>query len=744
MIVRFGIPVRVIAGFALTVAAACAQNSILTCQSTLNPILVRGEGLAERMGDILFQCSGGAPNQSIVGNLSVFLSVPMTNRVDGTGYTDLSLTIDNGSGPMPSNARAIYLNSSSQSFSGVAFNLSSTGGVAIRLSNLRGDANQAGVNTARQITASLSFNAGALISFSNNVFPVATVVRSLYSSYTSRLICSVYGTPAIENSSFNSAIANHATYSTVRVTEGFGSAFGPKSDFNFQTGDFGTRIIVRYSNVPQGVHLFVPDAVVGYDGLQATSAGDYGLPAAAGTYAPGSGSLLLIRIANADSSGGGLSSGPVIRPPTATTTFDSMSEVVIGADGVGQAVYEVFDANMFAVQSATIPSFIFVPPGIVQTLTQISQDAILAPSSNSLSTASNAVIPRFVPGPAPNDCSVFGDCGAPYFPKLGVNASAWTISMTTLDAPKTQYFVISNDGAGNFLWNASVQYLSGVTGGYQWLRVWPTNGINRETPRVDIVPGPLAPGVYDAVIVVDGGPIAGTKQIKVTLNYAYQAPLPVVINAVNSANLKPGTLVPGSRAAIIGDRLSGSKITVMFDGSPARVLGSVSANRLDVQVPYDIADRQTSLIHVTIDGATSTPGLLIPIGVSAPAIFQGSILNADNTSNNSANGAAAGSVVQIYATGLPMSGVYTAHIHDRTIDFDSLVYAGPAPNLIGMQLIQMIVPADLPSMTTGTSVCGGPTVDTQTCSDDVDITIVAAPDPLPADAVVAGRARPVR
>jgi len=727
MLVRFGSPLKVFAGLVLAVATASAQNSILTCQTTVNPLLVRGEGLTERMGDIVLQCTGGPPGLGAGGNLSIFLSVPMTNRVDSNGYTDLSLTVDTGSGPLASNAQAIYLNPSTLSFSGIAFNLSSTGGVTLRLSNLRGAANQAGVNSAHQITVSLSFNAGSLISFSNNIFPVATVVRGLYSSYTSRLICSAFGTTPIENSSMSSAIANHASYSTVRITEGFNSALGPHSDFNFQTGDFGSRVIVRYSNVPQGVHIYVPDGVVGYDGLQPTSAGEYGLRAQDGSYNPGSGTLLLIRVANADSIGGGTSSGTVIQPPTTTAYFDSMSEVIIASDGTGQAVYEVVDANQFLVQSATIPSFISVPPGLVQTYTQINQDVVLGPSSTSLSTVPLAVIPRFVPDPAPNDCSVVGDCGAYYFPQLTSNVSTMVVNMTSLDGIKSQNFVLGNGGAGNFLWTATVKYLSGNTNNYQWLRITPSSGINRETPRVDFVPGPLPPGVYDATIVLDGGPIAGTRQIRVTLYYAYQAPTPVVINAVNAANLKPGFLIPGSQAAILGDRLVGSNISVMFDDTPARVLGSVSSSRLDVQVPYAVAGRETSLIKVTIDGSTSTPGLLVPIGISAPAIFKGAALNPDNTSNSPSNPIVAGGTIQVYATGLPVAGVYTGHIHDRTIDGNSIVYAGPAPTLIGIQLMQMIVPADLPSITTGMNVCGGLTDDTQECSGNADITILAAP-----------------
>ena len=715
-------------GIILAGLSAQAQT-ILTCQANANPLLVRGEGLTERMGDIVLQCSGGAPFDKISGNLTVFLSVPMTNRVDAAGYTDLSLTVDTGSGPVPAAAKAAYLNSAALSFSRLEINLSATGSALIRLSNLRGAANQTGVNSARQITAILSFNAGSLVSLSNNQFSVATVVRSLYSSYTSRLICTSAGTPPIGSTSINDALSYRAASATVRVSEGFNSAFGPRSDTNFQTGDVGTRIVFRFGGVPTGARLWVPDAVVGNDGVQPTSAGDYALAAGGGIYAPGTGTLLLIRIPNAASRGGGNASSPIIPRPTTTTLFDTINEVFVNNDGTGQVVYEVFDANESSVQNATIPTFLYLPAGAVQTPTQITQDVFLGATGTGLETNPTAVIPRFVTLVPPNDCSVVGDCGASYFPKLKLTSNVVDVTLTSLDVVKTQYVNLSNAGGGNFLWNAKITYTGGAANGYQWLKLSPTAGLNSEALRLDLVPGALPNGIYDALVTLDGGPLAGTAQIKVTMRYSYKAPTPVVINAVNAANQKPGTLVPGSAASILGDRLLGNKITVTFDDTQARILSSNSTSRLDVQVPYDQVGKQYSLIVVNVDGSPSTPGLLVPIGPAAPAIYPGSVANSDLTSNNPRNPAVAGSTIQMYATGLPVGGVYTGKIHDRTIDGDNLVYAGPAPTLIGVHLFTMIVPADLPTITTGVAVCGGPTAETQTCSDFSDLSIIAVPQP---------------
>src|SRR5579883_2992981 len=86
----------------LFIGSAFAQN--LNCTAAAQPPLVRQEGLTERTGDIVLTCSGGTPNLQVTGNLTLFLSVNITNRVaPGTNrVTDVVFTADNGSGPRPS------------------------------------------------------------------------------------------------------------------------------------------------------------------------------------------------------------------------------------------------------------------------------------------------------------------------------------------------------------------------------------------------------------------------------------------------------------------------------------------------------------------------------------------------------------------------------------------------------------------------------------------------------------------
>src|SRR5436309_1514617 len=62
-------------------------SSTAHCQVTSTPVPVRAEGLTERLGDILLQCSGSIPGSLFNGNFSLFLPVTVTNRVDANNLT---------------------------------------------------------------------------------------------------------------------------------------------------------------------------------------------------------------------------------------------------------------------------------------------------------------------------------------------------------------------------------------------------------------------------------------------------------------------------------------------------------------------------------------------------------------------------------------------------------------------------------------------------------------------------------
>src|SRR6266498_3931186 len=114
--------------FILLAGIARPQSTPLICATgAVNPA-VRAEGISETLGDILLTCSGGTPGSTITLNLSIFLNVGITNRISTTNVTDVSLTVDSGSGPVPANVPGLLQSSNTVSFNGVTFTVPTGGG----------------------------------------------------------------------------------------------------------------------------------------------------------------------------------------------------------------------------------------------------------------------------------------------------------------------------------------------------------------------------------------------------------------------------------------------------------------------------------------------------------------------------------------------------------------------------------------------------------------------------------------
>jgi len=130
--------------FLLSIGIAQPQSSPFTCTTgAVNPAL-HAEGIAEIVGDILLNCTGGSPGTAVTVNLAVSLNVGITNRVTTTGSTDVSLTVDSGSGPTPAAVPGVLQTTNTVSFNGVSFTVPASQRVNFRLSNLRGNVSQMG------------------------------------------------------------------------------------------------------------------------------------------------------------------------------------------------------------------------------------------------------------------------------------------------------------------------------------------------------------------------------------------------------------------------------------------------------------------------------------------------------------------------------------------------------------------------------------------------------------------------
>lgn len=711
--------------FSLFLIAGMFRQSMsaqtLACNAAAQPPLVSSEGLAERTGDIVLTCTGGAPGAQITGNLTLFTSVNITNRVSSGTVTGVVFTQDNGAGPQAINTPGLLNAPGTLVYNGVSFTLSAMGTVTLRIADLRLNVSQTNTIPNAQIGVLLSFTSNSTpVAFSNTQVIVGDAQRGLYDAFSSKILCSQAGSPIAPNpASFANFIATRSSFNSTRLTEGFAAAFDPLSGFQGLNADTGTRFIVTYSGFPAGARLFVPTVVAGSDATQPTSGGDLGLPVSGGQYTPvatnGSLLLTLVQFAKPDGSSGTRLYTPGA-PGSGVVSFDSVNEISL-ASGTGFAVYEVVDANPFIQESAQFPTFLALAPGVVSGMpVETSETVTFAPVSTVATATASDPIPRFLALTPASDCMLVGDCGASYFPALNVLESSVTVSAQAGSVGAAAYIEIQNSSGGVLEWSISTTYQSGS----DWLSVSPASGANNATIQLIANPGSLAAGMYQATLTIDAGPIAGTRQIPITFTVTpAAAPTPTITSVFNAATLSAGPLSPGSLATVMGTLFSATGLSVTFDGTPAQILFS-NSTQINLLVPAALQGKTTSQMIVSANGLSSAPQTVV-LAAFAPGIFSNGILNQDYSVNGSAHPAVLGSVIQIFATGLSGTGVITATVGGQAVN--QPYYAGPAPGVPGVQQIDLILPATLTGNSVAVSVCGGVTASQVTCSPAVQVAI---------------------
>ena len=159
-----------------------------------------------------------------------------------------------------------------------------------------------------------------------------------------------------------------------------------------------------------------------------------------------------------------------------------------------------------------------------------------------------------------------------------------------------------------------------------------------------------------AQIAVDA---AGNIYIADSGNSAVRVLRPVstrtqVTGIANAASNQPGAIAPGEIVTIYGTGLRNAQF--LFNGLPAPVLYTTDVQAGAV-VPYALTASSVQVVAQS-GGVSSTP-LSVSLAAAAPGIFtadtsgagQAAALNQDGSPNGSANPAAAGSVIILYATG---------------------------------------------------------------------------------------------
>ena len=647
-----------------------------------------------------------------MGNLSVYLPVSVTNRVDANNLTlDAVLLVDYGSGFVPT-GKAGLISNQIIAYNGLSFTVPTSGNLSLKISNLRGAVYQLGGMIPQRLIAQIAFSSFASTVVDQPLVTVAFVQPGLFATLSNRGTITCTASPVPDTLNLTNLFAAGTAFASTRVTEGFATAFLPRRPGD----DTGTRFLVKYSGFPANTLLYVPDFVSGSGSVAPTAGGDLGLPQQVGKYLPGSSTLLLARVQFPDANGFG---GLVTFAPTGTdpVTLNSVGQVPL-VNGSGIAVYEVVDANPNRLETAQFPTFV----GIADIVTPaIAQETIsFAPVSSVTTASASAPVPRFATVAPPSDCSVLGDCNASYYPHLSVLPNPIQLTATAGGAMSSQpgYIAIDNSGGGVMRWTATVNYVDGSG----WLTLDYTSGQNNGSVRTFAKPQGLAAGTYRANVVIDAGALAGSQSIPVTLtvlpapsipsNPAPTTPPPTtptppaapavaVSQVINAATLQVTPLVPGSLGTLMGSNLSGRSVVVTFDDLSATLLYA-DARQINLRVPAGLGSRTSAQLVVAVDGNRSAP-YAVALSPAWPSLFSNGVLNQDNTINSLDHPAKAGSILQIYATGIPDSATVSVLIGDRS----NLVplYAGPAPDVPGVQQVNVAIPDDLAVSNTQVAIC---------------------------------------
>ena len=254
--------------------------------------------------------------------------------------------------------------------------------------------------------------------------------------------------------------------------------------------------------------------------------------------------------------------------------------------------------------------------------------------------------------------------------------------------------------------------------------------------QVTVTARVLAPPLATAVVTVQG-------------QVGSNASAPVVFSGglVNAASFAPGApLPPGGMVSVFGGNMatsSGGASTVPLPltlGGASVSIGGISAplfyssgGQINAQIPFELPVNSRPQVVVSQGGALTVPEG-ITVAPTAPGIFaknqqgsgQGAILNAQYVLVDASAPAAAGDVVQVFATGLgatnpavasgaaapgapPLAQVVatvTATIGGQPAQVQ---FAGLAPTFVGLYQVNVQIPSGLPPGPAALVLTAGPT-----------------------------------
>jgi uncharacterized protein (TIGR03437 family) len=296
-------------------------------------------------------------------------------------------------------------------------------------------------------------------------------------------------------------------------------------------------------------------------------------------------------------------------------------------------------------------------------------------------------------------------------------------------SPATQTFQVLNSFSSTLGWTATANTLVGSN----WLSVSPTSGVSPSTLTVSVNSASLAKGIYLGNITITAlstaNAINSPQSLLVAL--AVSAPMigqngivdgagfaPVVssgaITSLFGTNLAAGT----ATAAVVPlpTVLAGTQVLVngvpapLFYVSPAQINFQMPAEPAGASVAVTVASGGITSLQATVDVAAAGPGIFT---ITSNGTGQGTVLNQDYSPNSAQNPAAAGSAIQIFATGLGLTNPSVPAGQPEPVSPLSMtvntpvvtiagvpalvLFSGLAPGFVGLYQVNVQVPPGTPS-----------------------------------------------
>jgi uncharacterized protein (TIGR03437 family) len=487
---------------------------------------------------------------------------------------------------------------------------------------------------------------------------------------------------------------------------------------NFGLADHGTRVAVRFRNVPMDTKIFTRPIATGM----------------------GTSSSVAARII-------GDCLGPAAPAPATNGFYQIM--------GSGFCA-EVYRQNPNMSEAFAFPIYFSRPAsmGGASEVRTILADLVIVPTAFYPPSYTNVdpLVPIFATPVHPIQASRSTHIAGRFYQTFGVGDMSNPIAISRDPAFANGEFEADGTNAGqganmtvfNILMgkNATITPIlrSGPSAGRQatagWLTATASQGSTPLTLAVSANPAGLAPGAYTAGVRIDTpAPNPTANEVPIRLIVPGPGPRFGVNGVLGAADYAAGMVAAGQAIVVFGSdygpaQLAGltlgadgrvaatlAETRILFDGQPTPMIYAANG-QASAFVPFAVAGRAVTEMRIEYRGVRSPP-VFLRVLAAAPGLFtanasgsgQGAILNQDGSINSAANPAGPGEVVVLYGSGAGQTDppgvdgrLAAAPLPALTQPVRVLIdgqqaevrYAGPAPGLVeGVLQVNAVVPPNV-------------------------------------------------